>query len=160
MRKALFLCALFIGLTVFNLQAQQPPARNGQGHYRIEAMRVSFITSEMQLTPEEAAAFWPIYNEYRDKARAIRQSGVELDKPVMDLSEDEAKAFVEQRLNMDEDLLKLKRAYYLRLQKVVSARKLILLERAERKFKEKLLREMRMRQQKQQKQHGPQRHKR
>ncbi len=151
MKRALFLCVLFAGLGVVGLQAQQPSSGAGRNHQRIEAMRVSFITSEMQLTPDEAAVFWPIYNEYRDKMRTIRQSGVELDKPVMDLSEDEARAFIEQRLNKEEDLLKLKREYYLRLREVVSARKLILLERAERKFKERLLREMRTRQHKQRK---------
>ncbi len=143
MRKALFLLTLLWGVYFAQAQAQTP--RAGQNHQRIEAMRVSFITSEMQLTPEEAAAFWPIYNEYRDKMKAIREAGSELNKPVMDLSEDEARAFIEQRLSMDEDLLRLKREYYLRLREVVSARKLILLERAERKFKERLLREMRQR---------------
>ncbi len=125
-----------------HLQAQPGPGRN---HQRIEAMRVSFITTEMQLTPEEAEKFWPIYNEYREKVKAIRQSGNELDKPVMDLSEEEARTFIEQRMDREEELMRLKREYYLRLREVVSARKLILLERAERKFKEQLLREMQKR---------------
>jgi len=60
-------------------------------------MRVSFITTEMQLTPAEAEKFWPIYNEYRDKIKAIRQSGKELEVPVMDLTEEEARAFIEER---------------------------------------------------------------
>ncbi len=144
MRKALLLLMLLP--VVWQLQAQ---AHGGRNHQNIEAMRVSFITTEMQLTPAEAEKFWPIYNEYRDKIREIRRAGTELDKPVMDLTEDEARAFIEQRLNMEEDLQRLKREYYLRLREVVSARKLILLERAERKFKERLLREMQKRRQRQ-----------
>ncbi len=142
MRKALLLLVCVLGFV--HLQAQPGPGRN---HQKIEAMRVSFITTEMQLTPEEAEKFWPIYNEYREKVRAIRQSGNELDKPVMDLSEEEARAFIEQRMDREEELMRLKREYYLRLREVVSARKLILLDRAERKFKERLLREMQKRRQ-------------
>ncbi|HHJ49774.1 MAG TPA: hypothetical protein ENJ88_02590 [Phaeodactylibacter sp.] len=145
MRKALLLLACVLGFV--HLQAQ--PGPGGRNHQKIEAMRVSFITTEMQLTPEEAEKFWPIYNEYREKVKAIRQSGNELDKPVMDLSEEEARAFIEQRMDREEELMRLKREYYLRLREVVSARKLILLERAERKFKEQLLREMQKRRQRQ-----------
>lgn len=34
-----------------------------------EAQKVAFFTQEMELTPEEATKFWPLYNEMQQKMR-------------------------------------------------------------------------------------------
>ena len=34
---------------------------------QIKALKVAFITNELSLTSEEAAAFWPLYNAYDNK---------------------------------------------------------------------------------------------
>ena len=42
-------------------QAQRPGnAWNGE----LEAMKTTFITTRLRLTPQEAERFWPIYNQY------------------------------------------------------------------------------------------------
>lgn len=40
-------------------------AANGQPnrHERIKAEKIAFITDELNLTPEEAQIFWPVYNQ-------------------------------------------------------------------------------------------------
>ena len=40
-------------------------ATNGQGDWkqRIMSEKIAFLTMEMGITPEEAQAFWPVYNE-------------------------------------------------------------------------------------------------
>src|SRR5580692_4818002 len=50
-----------------------PPAKS-QGPKRplageLEAMKTTFITSRLRLTPEEAEKFWPIYNQYAEEVR-------------------------------------------------------------------------------------------
>ena len=51
---------------------------------QLESAKIGFFTTRMELTPEEASKFWPVYNEYnkalcdarkatRDNYRAIRE---------------------------------------------------------------------------------------
>ena len=41
-------------------------------HKRIKALKVSFITEQLQLAPKEAEVFWPIYNAYDEKMDDLR----------------------------------------------------------------------------------------
>ena len=40
---------------------------------QIKALKVAFITTELNLTPEEAAKFWPIFNAFEDKQKEIKK---------------------------------------------------------------------------------------
>lgn len=64
---------------VLSLSASaQGPARGPQGNdfakqwqERIQSEKIAFLTNEMQLTPKEAQAFWPVYNEAQKEQEAI-----------------------------------------------------------------------------------------
>ena len=43
-----------------------------QNKNKLEAQRVAFITQRLNLTPEEAQQFWPIFNQYTEKLQQIR----------------------------------------------------------------------------------------
>ena len=32
---------------------------------RIEAMKIGFLTEQLNLTPDEAKVFWPVYDQYQ-----------------------------------------------------------------------------------------------
>jgi hypothetical protein len=50
-------------------------AQPGKGQGQIaEAIKVAFITKELNLTTEEAQKFWPVYNNYFTEIRQARQS--------------------------------------------------------------------------------------
>ncbi len=46
----------------------QPP---GSGQ-RLEAIKVAFITRELNLNPTEAQRFWPVYNSYSNEVKIAR----------------------------------------------------------------------------------------
>ena len=56
-----------------------PPAKENKGDRQndkrenIEAMKIGFITKKLDLTPEEAQKFWPVYNQYNDKMKDLRK---------------------------------------------------------------------------------------
>lgn len=66
-------------------QAQEPPTRNGRmpggmpppppGEPRpnIEAIKVAYITKQLNLSAEEAQKFWPVHNEYMAELKKARQ---------------------------------------------------------------------------------------
>ena len=40
---------------------------------KIEALKIAFITKELNLSPEEAQRFWPVYNNYIQELKKVRQ---------------------------------------------------------------------------------------
>ena len=55
---------------------------------RIESMKIAFLTSEMDLTPEEAQNFWPVYNkaqtEMREAMGKVMKAFGEMDRAIQD----------------------------------------------------------------------------
>lgn len=41
---------------------------------RLEALKVAFITRELNLTAEEAQSFWPVYNSFTTELKQARQT--------------------------------------------------------------------------------------
>lgn len=55
--------------------AEQRKATPEKWEQRVQRDRIAFISAELDLTPEEAQAFWPIYNKMaKEKRDAFRQS--------------------------------------------------------------------------------------
>lgn len=64
--KKLFIAAvcLFAATALF-AQPQKPSEEQRKKDLeRIKAEKIAFITSELDLSPEEAQVFWPVYNQY------------------------------------------------------------------------------------------------
>ncbi len=49
----------------------QTDETKGEDSKKIQAMEVAYITKELNLSPEEAEKFWPIFNKYRGDAKAV-----------------------------------------------------------------------------------------
>ena len=65
MKKLLYI--LFF-MTLLGVSAQGPEARK-----KIEAAKIALITERLDLTPEQAEKFWPIYREFGTKRKEIRR---------------------------------------------------------------------------------------
>ena len=50
-------------------RSQAPVAPNRGWAGQLEAMKTTFITTRLQLTPQEAEKFWPIYNMYDSEVK-------------------------------------------------------------------------------------------
>jgi hypothetical protein len=59
--KKLFSVLVFLCWLTLPARPQSP--KNGWGG-QLETMKTTFITTRLQLTPQEAEKFWPIYNLY------------------------------------------------------------------------------------------------
>jgi hypothetical protein len=56
-------------------QAQKPPKL--QDGPNIMGLKIAFITRYLSLTTDEAQKFWPVYYDYSDKVRALRNESKE-----------------------------------------------------------------------------------
>jgi len=70
--KRLYIIIVFASIINFvQAQAEQPPQVSEQKQQDIEALKVAFISKELELTPEEAQKFWPVYNQYSKELKGL-----------------------------------------------------------------------------------------
>jgi Spy/CpxP family protein refolding chaperone len=134
-------------ITSFNFYAQGESMKEKKE--QIKALKVAFLTTELDLTAKEAEKFWPIYNSFDDKqfelrhqkmkAYQNRMNQVALDK----MSEKEASLLLTQMEGTDEELFLLRKNYVQNLKKVLPAVKIIKLRISEEGFNRKLLHQYR-----------------
>ncbi len=116
---------------------------------KVKALKVAYITDELNLTTEEAQRFWPIYNAFDDKQIELRHEKMKaiLDRfepgSVEKLSEKEASSLLIQMELIEENLFSLRKKFIKDLQNVLPAKKIIKLKKAEDDFNRQLLRQMR-----------------
>ncbi|CAM3437657.1 sensor of ECF-type sigma factor [Flavobacterium chungbukense] len=127
-------------------------AQNGkidEKREKIKAFKVSFLTTELELTSTEAEKFWPIYNAYDDKQFELRHLKMKTylkklnDDNFKNLSEKEAVTLLSQIESTDKELYQLREKFMSNIKKVLSAKKILLLKKSEDDFSRKLLQQYR-----------------
>lgn len=126
--------AVFVFLfSVFFLSAQK-------GKEKIEALRVGFITKQVELTTAEAEKFWPVYNEYNDKIKTIRKSLRRLYKQKgTEINEKEAEELLKKELQFRQAEVDVHKLYSEKLKSIIGVEKMLKLKIAEEKFREEVL---------------------
>jgi hypothetical protein len=116
---------------------------------KVRALKVAYITEQLNLTTEEAQKFWPIYNAFDEKQAELRHEKMRaiLDRfepgSVEKLTEKEASTLLAQMETIEENLFALRKKFIKDLQGVISAKKIIKLKKAEEDFNRELLKQMR-----------------
>ncbi len=116
---------------------------------QIKALKVAYITEELQLTSEEAIKFWPVFNAYEDKQKELRQEKMRSYKNRLDagevdaMSEKEATNLLNQMESTEDDLYQLRKKFIASLKGILPAKKIIKLKRSEEGFNRKLLKQYR-----------------
>lgn len=134
--KSLFtvLCIILIPTVMIS----QPGSVSKETRERIESQRIAFITQRLALTPDESTKFWPVYNEYKDALKDMRD---DFERPDLEaISEQEADRVIEQHLKQEQQKLEMKRNLLTRLKPIVGARRVLQLQKAEIEFNRELLR--------------------
>ena len=68
----IFLIASAFTVTVTQAQHGGGPPMSEEKREEIESMKVAFLTKKLELTPEEAQKFWPVYNQFQGELDKIR----------------------------------------------------------------------------------------
>ena len=69
-----------------NIYAQGP--RQGNGQDRVMSEKIAFITAVLELTPEEAQVFWPVYNQINAQKKEAQKAVKEARKALSAALED------------------------------------------------------------------------
>ena len=110
---------------------------------KIEALKTAFITEELSFTPEEAQAFWPIYNLFEDRKEDLYddkwcevKNGLDT---IEELDEAKAEQLLATYMKMKEERLKLRQEFVAELKKLMSPKQILMLKKAEHDFHKMLL---------------------
>ena len=118
---------------------------------RIKALKVAFITERLALTSEEAQKFWPIYNVHDDRIFELRK--VELSRIKKEIrysnfdsiTEEKAVDILDRISEIEKLIFEEEQKLIRGLSKIISAKKIILLKKAEDDFNRELLKRLRER---------------
>ncbi|CAC9974961.1 sensor of ECF-type sigma factor [Flavobacterium panici] len=139
--------ALLLFLVTFSFYAQND--KTDEKREKIKAFKVSFLTTELELTPTEAEKFWPIYNAYDDKQYELRHDKMKTylkkldDDNINSISEKEATTLLSQIECTDKELYLLREKFMTNIKKVLPAKKILKLKKSEDDFNRKLLKQYR-----------------
>ena len=124
MKKYLLIIALFVG---FLLPARAQDENKNDGGGRIEALKIAYITKKLNLSPEEAQKFWPVYNKYTDEIRKLQ----------LDMRQNPGS-----ELDRDEKILNIRKKYNGEFGKALSAEKVNSFFKVEKEFNGMVQKEM------------------
>ena len=135
--KLRFFKSALIVLNAIVLISAQPGMMSPEARERIESQRIAFITQKVHLTPDQATKFWPVYNEYRDGLKDMRE---DFERPDLEnISDEDAAKLIDKHLQMEQKRLDMKRNLTSRLKGVISSRQTLQLFAAEMQFNRELL---------------------
>ncbi|MBA3674237.1 MAG: hypothetical protein H0W75_04640 [Chitinophagaceae bacterium] len=126
MKQFLLIITLLLGSFSF-AKAQNDTL--GKRAEKIQALKIAFITQKLQLTPDEAQKFWPVYNRYETEIRKMM-----IDKRSGDAIDNE------------ENILNVKKRYRSEFTRVLGQPKTNNLFNAEREFRGVLMRHLKNKQ--------------
>jgi hypothetical protein len=114
---------------------------------KIKTLKIAFITEKLDLSEQEAQKFWPVYNAFEEENFKFRKQSFETKKNIdfETLKEEEAIAILKDMRSFETKRITLKNNFIDDLSKILPAKKIILLERAEDDFKHKMFEEFKSR---------------
>ena len=118
MKKYLLILLMATG-SLLNAKAQ-----DGE---KLQALKIAWLTKKLDLSPEEAQRFWPIYNRYTEEIRSIRQDQKQKNTP---------------ELEVEDKILNVRKKYNGEFSKALSAEKVNTLFKSEKDFGAMIQREL------------------
>ncbi|MEM9887098.1 MAG: hypothetical protein AAF849_14485 [Bacteroidota bacterium] len=135
MKKIVLLSFLFVIASI---------ALDGQTRKeKIQSLRKSVFTEELQLSEEEEKAFFPIYGEYDAEREKLQQRTRQARRQVELIPDEKVKQQMDLLFKLEEEQVALKRKYADRFMSVLPARKVLYIYKAEQAFRKRLLERVR-----------------
>lgn len=136
--KLKYVLPLFL-LFTFSMFGQVDKEKREQ----VKALKVSFLTTELNLTSDEAEKFWPVYNSYEQKFFALKHGKmrplIKRIDAVANMTDKEALNYLDQLQEIEKELFDVRQKLVTDLKPILSPVKILKLKKAEDDFNKKLL---------------------
>jgi len=142
MKKILFL------LTIILLSTNSVLAQRNMNRQKIMALKTSYITNSLNLTPNEAEKFWPVFNLYSKNIQTLKMSleggihkKVQASGGIDSISETEAKLLLDEIISLEQQITNNEVKMINELSKIISFKQIIKLKKTQREFNKRILQE-------------------
>jgi len=114
----------------------------------IESLHTAFITEKINLSPEEAKKFWPVYDQYHADLEAIKKQRQDnrqmINKAggIDNMSDADVQKLITSETDIQTRDLELRKSYIAKFEQVIPARKVAKFYIAEEEFKVYLLKQL------------------
>lgn len=134
MKNYYILIICFLSSTL--IQAQRPDKRA-----ELKALKIGYLTKQLELTSSEAEVFWPIYNEFDKKMFELRQQKILKSRSlnIESLSDEEAIKLIDSMKESEKNKFEYENQLIEDLMKILPPKKIILLKKSEIEFGKQVL---------------------
>jgi len=122
--------------------------RHERDFSKIESYKIQYLTEKLDLSPETAQKFWPVYNQYQKETRALLRGHHDFPPEEREkigfekMNDAELEKMVLGRLNDQKKLSELKIQYFDKFKECLGTRGAANYYRAELDFHRRLMREL------------------
>jgi hypothetical protein len=113
---------------------------------RLNAYRIAFLTRRLNLTPQEAEKFWPVYNEYQNnkvKIQSERQNIVtNFNRNALNMTDKEMSDAGDRLVELEVKEAALLQDFHSKIKSILPPVKVLRLYQAENQFRQQLLEQL------------------
>lgn len=135
-----------IALTFLFCGAFAQPGKH-EDFEKYKAMKVSFMTEKLELSPDEAQKFWPIYNEFEKKLFDFHRNRREMEKKIKEnydtYTDEEFRQISFDMVDQFRKEYELVKDYNEKFLKVLPAKKVVMISPLENDFRFRMIRQYR-----------------
>lgn len=156
MNRALLIAALIIPAIAVAQDDDMPQLPEGKLQ-EIKTQKTAFLTQRMDLTPEEAQKFWPVYNQFDKEIEANRKEIRDVRKGMKDgeMTDADASKALDRMLAALQKEIDIRKQYTGEFKKVIGASKTLRMFKAEKDFNRELIKRVRDRMEERREGGGP-----
>ena len=129
-----------------NRQQNQPtPNRSGQfSPAEYAKQQQEFFTKNAELTPTEAEAFFPVYNELQQKKRELNREirRIMRQEPGTQVSEEQSLKAIDAQADANIKIAELEKEYLQKFKQILPASKILKIQNAEEQFNSQILKDI------------------
>lgn len=139
----ILICSLLWVLFTASISAQNANLE------RLNSYKIAFFTRRLNLTPQEAERFWPLYNEYQENRNKIQLQRQNINRNFnqneLNMSQEEMSGAADRLIELELEEAGLAKEFHNKIKTVLSPVKVLRLYQAENQFRQQLLNQLRNR---------------
>jgi Spy/CpxP family protein refolding chaperone len=148
MKYALRIITPVLLLFSFSLVLNAQEGKGRQEHMeKFRSMKIAYFTENLELTPEEAEKFWPLYNDFDSKKREVsrsrRRGPRNINERLENMTDQEAEKMADDMILSRKKEVELDEAFHEDLKKILPPKKVMKYYITEYRFREYMLRKIR-----------------
>ncbi|GAB3651114.1 hypothetical protein GCM10028791_19370 [Echinicola sediminis] len=131
--KKIIILAVFSIISITSFAQKEGDKRYDRE--KLEAAKVAFITQRLDIKPEQATAFWPLYNQFEENRRKSHMKLRATSRiNEQDLTAEKARELVQEKFKIQQQLLDEEKAFIDKIKDILTPIQIYKLGEADRDF--------------------------